>query len=215
MSRRLMLRNASGGGEPVLPDAYQRCEWVGVSSNNRQRLVYISDTILTKADLSDYVFSFTMGNISDEYQHPDPYNRVGIVCGTSANAGCYFASQNNLLGMGYDSIGQYSSTPKRDYEMRWTATGGTVYSGADVITTRNFTNMTGSQRFLIGSPSANNNPSSFECYRAKIIHQNTVIADLIPCYRKSDNAIGFYDVVGNKFRFNTGSSAFNAKGADI
>lgn len=214
MSRRLMLRNASGGGEPILPDAYQRCEWVGVSSSaSQRRYVYVFDSNLTKADLSDYVFQFTMGNITDVY--PSNSQQVGIVCGTSANAGCFFASKHNLLGMGYDNIGQYSSTPKRDYEMRWTATGGTVYSGGDVIATRNFTNMTGNQRFLIGSSAGSNFPTSFECYRAKIIHQNTVIADLIPCYRKSDGAIGFYDVVGNVFRFSTGIPALNAKGADV
>lgn len=214
MSRRLMLRNASGGGEPILPDAYQRCEWVGVSSSaSRRRYVYVFDSYLTKADLSDYVFQFTMGNITDGY--PSNSQRVGIVCGTSANAGCYFASRHNLLGMGYDSIGQYSSTPKRDYEMMWTASGGVVYSGGDVIATRNFTNMTGNQRFLIGSSADANFPTSFECYRAKIIHQNTLIADLIPCYRKSNSVIGFYDVVGDVFRYNTGALAFNAKGADV
>lgn len=213
MRRRLMLRNASGGGKPVLPDAYQRCEWVGVSYNRKQRFINISDDILTKADLANYVFSFTMGNISDKYSAS--VQTVGIVCGTSANAGCYVASQGNLLGMGYDTIGQYSSTPKRDYEMRWTSTGGTVYSGSDVIATRNFIGMTGDQRFAIGSPNNVNYPYSFECYKAKIIHQNAVIVDLIPCYRKSDNAIGFYDVVGNVFRFNTGNFAFNAKGVDV
>lgn len=214
MSLRRRVMGQSGGVEPVLPDAYQRCEWVGVSSNRSQRHVYISDAMLTKADLANYVFSFTMGNITDAYNSGAV--TVGIVCGTSANAGCYFASRNNLLGMGYDNIGQYSGTPKRDYEMRWTATGGTVYSGGDVIATRNFTNMTGNQKFLIGSSAVNNYPSSFECYRAKIIHQNTEIANLIPCYRKSDGAIGFYDVIGNVFRYNTtGTKAFNAKGADV
>lgn len=197
----------------MLPAEYQRCEWVGISNNSVQRLIYISDAVLTKADLADYIFSFTMGNITDNYSAGT--QTVGILCGTSANAGCYFCSQHNLLGMGSDSIGQYSSTPKRDYEMRWTATGGTVYSGSDVIATRNFTTMTGNQRFLIGSSADANYTTAFKCYGAKITYQNTVVADLIPCYRKSDGVIGFYDIIGNTFRSNTGNSAFNAKGADI
>lgn len=182
-----------------------------VTVNNGMLMFF--DSNLTKAELFDYVFQFTMGDIIDG--HSASSQTVGIVCGTSSDAGCYFASRNNLLVMAYNSIGQYSSTPKRDYEMRWTATGGTVYSGGNVIATKDFTSMTGSQRFLIGSSHASNNPYSFKCYRAKIIYQNAVTADLIPCYRKSDNAIGFYDVVGNVFRFNTGNYAFNAKGADV
>lgn len=197
----------------MLPAEYQACEWVGVSNNVARKFINIYNTVLTKADLADYVLSFTMGSISDSYL--TGAQSVGIICGTSANAGCYFCSQHNLLGMGYDSIGQYSSTPKRDYEMRWTANGGIVYSGGNVITSRNFTNMTGNQQFLIGSTTEANYPTAFECYGAKITYQNTVVADLIPCYRKTDGVIGFYDIVGNTFRFNTGNSAFNAKGADI
>lgn len=207
------MLKSSVGVSPVLPAEYQECEWVGVSNNNTQRLIYISDAVLTKADLADYVFRFTMGDISDIY--PPGGQTVGIVCGTSANAGCYFCSQNNLLGMGYNSVGQYSSKPKRDYEMMWTASGGVVYSGGNVITSRNFINMTGNQQFLIGSSAGYNYTTAFKCYNAKITYQNTVVADLIPCYRKSDDVIGFYDVVGNVFRFNTENSAFNAKGADV
>lgn len=211
MNRRRMMMHRTGAS-PVLPAEYQQCEWVGLSNNVAPRFIHISDTILTKADLADYVFSFTMGNISDNYIAGG--NAVGIVCGTSTNAGCYFASQHGLLGMGYDTIGQYSSAPKRDYEMRWTATGGTVYSGGDVIATRNFTNMTGDQQFLIGSSLGSNVSKAFECYGAKIAYQNTVVANLIPCYRKSDGVIGFYDVVGNLFR-SSEIGVFNAKGADI
>lgn len=213
MRRRLMLRNTSGGWEPVLPDAYQRCEWVGVSRNNTDRAILIHDNILTKAELADYVFSFTMGNISDSYYSSDQL--IGIVCGTSGNAGCYLGSKHNLLGMGSNAIGEYSSVQKRDYEMRWTENSGAVYSGNDIIISRNFTSTSGDQQFKIGVTSTANRPLSFECYKAKITKQNTVIADLIPCYRKSDGAIGFYDVVGNVFRFSTGNYGFNAKGADV
>ena len=76
--------------------------------------------------------------------------------------------------------------------------------------------MSGDQQFKIGVTSTTNIPLSFECYKAKITHQNAVVADLIPCYRKSDGVIGFYDVISNIFRYNsTGYLNFNAKGADV
>ena len=43
---------------------------------------------------------------------------------------------------------------------------------------------------------------------------NTLICDLIPCYRKSDGVIGMYDVVRKIFLTNAGTGSFT-KGADV
>lgn len=43
---------------------------------------------------------------------------------------------------------------------------------------------------------------------------NTLICDLVPCYRKADGVIGMYDVVRRKFLTNVGSGSFT-KGADV
>lgn len=43
---------------------------------------------------------------------------------------------------------------------------------------------------------------------------DTLICDLVPCYRKSDGVIGMYDLVSNKFFTNVGSGTFT-KGADV
>lgn len=43
---------------------------------------------------------------------------------------------------------------------------------------------------------------------------DTLICDLVPCYRKSDGVIGMYDIVRNTFLTNIGSGAFT-KGADV
>lgn len=41
-----------------------------------------------------------------------------------------------------------------------------------------------------------------------------VVKHLIPCYRKSDNVCGFYDIIGNEFYTNKGTGKFIA-GSDI
>lgn len=52
-------------------------------------------------------------------------------------------------------------------------------------------------------------------YGIKIYNASSMlIGNFIPCYRKSDNVIGMYDLVGNKFYTNQGSGAFT-KGANI
>lgn len=43
---------------------------------------------------------------------------------------------------------------------------------------------------------------------------STPIRNFVPCYRKSDNAIGLYDTVEGKFYTNTGTGSFT-KGADV
>lgn len=43
---------------------------------------------------------------------------------------------------------------------------------------------------------------------------DTLICDLVPCYRKSDGVIGMYDIVRKTFLTNIGSGTFT-KGADV
>ena len=43
---------------------------------------------------------------------------------------------------------------------------------------------------------------------------NTLICDLVPCYRKSDGVIGMYDLITNKLFTNVGTGSFT-RGADV
>lgn len=58
------------------------------------------------------------------------------------------------------------------------------------------------------------NYSTIRVYRAKIYEGTTLKMDFIPCYRKSDNVIGLYDLVNGTFYTNAGSGTF-IKGNDI
>lgn len=63
----------------------------------------------------------------------------------------------------------------------------------------------------------NNSPwgmGNSRIYYFRLYENDVIIRDFIPCYRKSDNEIGLYDIVGNKFYTNQGSGAF-IKGADV
>lgn len=52
------------------------------------------------------------------------------------------------------------------------------------------------------------------CAYFQIYDGETLECDLVPCYRKSDNVIGMYDLVSGNFRTNVGSGTFT-KGADV
>ena len=51
-------------------------------------------------------------------------------------------------------------------------------------------------------------------YGYSVQYEGEVLQDLIPCYRKIDNAAGMYDVVNDVFYTNAGTGEFNV-GADI
>ena len=60
-------------------------------------------------------------------------------------------------------------------------------------------------------------PTSWCTCRIKssiITNGNSVIQNLVPCYRKSDNVIGLYDTINDKFYTNQGTGTFG-KGADV
>ena len=42
----------------------------------------------------------------------------------------------------------------------------------------------------------------------KIYENNTLIHYFMPCYRNSDNEIGFYDIIANEFKTNSGTGSF-------
>lgn len=51
-------------------------------------------------------------------------------------------------------------------------------------------------------------PSKAKVYSFKIYDNETLIRDFIPCYRKSDNVAGMYDIANNKFYTNAGTGDF-------
>lgn len=57
-------------------------------------------------------------------------------------------------------------------------------------------------------------PDEMKLYSFKMYNNGTLTRDYIPCFRKSDNAAGLYDVVNDKFYTNAGTGTFSV-GADI
>ena len=57
-------------------------------------------------------------------------------------------------------------------------------------------------------------PSSQILYKQKIYKNTEILRDFVPCYRKSDDAVGLFDLVSNSFFNNEGSSPL-LKGVEI
>lgn len=56
--------------------------------------------------------------------------------------------------------------------------------------------------------------SGVRIYQLKFTVNGIVEADFVPCYRKSDNVAGMYDLIGRRFLTNAGTGTFSA-GQDI
>lgn len=61
---------------------------------------------------------------------------------------------------------------------------------------------------------ADTNCSKGYLYGFTIYENNVLVRNMIPCYRKSDNVIGMYDLVNNVFYMNSGTGTFT-KGNDV
>lgn len=55
---------------------------------------------------------------------------------------------------------------------------------------------------------------SMQLYEFKVSEGSHVVADFVPCYRKSDNVPGLYDVIGGEFYTNQGTGTFTV-GPDV
>lgn len=51
-------------------------------------------------------------------------------------------------------------------------------------------------------------------YSVSLERDGTIVADLVPCYRKADGEIGMYDIVSNTFFTNVGTGTFT-KGGNV
>lgn len=73
---------------------------------------------------------------------------------------------------------------------------------------------TGKNAYLFGSNNGTDNAFIvMRLYACKIYDNGNLVRDFIPVYRKSDGAIGLYDLVGKSFYANAGTGTF-LKGAD-
>ena len=72
------------------------------------------------------------------------------------------------------------------------------------------------RRFVVGACGYDQQryPYVGKIYSASYSANGTLLCDLVPCYRKSDNVIGMYDKVSRKFYTNAGTGTFG-KGADV
>lgn len=214
MSRRLMLKNASGGGG-ILPPEYQQVEWI--SSYSSLGNAYIDTSFVP--------------HISDEIYIKFSPSAINQMCPFSAGTGTYqFVAI--IQGNSESFIRAFSNTACRytleyvknaELELHSSIDNGTYktmfrnisYNTQHTYTSNIIANLDGSAtNFYLFRRRNNGTPFAGKIFAfwAKDSGGN-FIANYIPCYRKSDGVIGMYDTVSNAF-FTSANSGTFTKGAD-
>ena len=211
--------------EYVIPSEYQEVEWVGkdteyTGTDNTGPFIRTNITEASKGDLDGYEIDFDAS--ADAGYSANPATFIAW----SSKAGCYLGAKNTgVVSFGGTSSensfsSNIASSTRHTYHMYWTNTSG--YAETEGETASRAWTSTGAdeQRLVIGNGSvAQAYTKGYKIYGVVVVKKNNVLVGrFVPCYRKSDSVIGFYDTVGEQFYTNSGSSdarvAF-VKGADV
>lgn len=205
------------GASPVLPAEYQRVEWVGWSSGVA---LYVDTGIVNTADknLKIEFEAYTINNARGYVVGSGLSTNVNFSAGLSNNVYPFLIVKNtaDLIPLSQSLIGKrFKLTAKINYPTY--ERGVTVdVDGATYTANGNgsFNRIVGNNIFLFQHAN-NNNYGIFKgnIYFCRIYDGVDLIFDAIPCYRKSDGVIGFYDAVSQTFK--TAGSGTLTKGADV
>ena len=206
--RRRGLMNAAEGG---LPSTFQQVEWIGWNKNTYISIPgKISASFPTKFEAGYYntgagTYNAHVFNVGNKTGNPVFSFNVKSALGIYNN-GTNIDFNSTVIKNKY-AVAEI--TANSDGYIAKVTCNGVEYSGED---SRAPTNWSGKTFRLWHS--ADNGSMRGRIYYAKVLEQGTLIIDLIPCYRKADGVIGFYDLTDGSFYTNAGTNNFS-KGPDV
>ena len=193
----------SGGG--ILPSEYQQVEYIESTGTQYIDTGYTA-TANTNVEIDMYVDSNT----------PQYYCGFGayasgasfqLMLKSAANFVYYCASNVETLTPVYGTKIRFVTNNR---QAEWVSSSSSAYcnNANSHVTSLSLGLFAGHEAggFLAGA--------LMRCYSFKIYERNELAMELVPCYRKSDNEIGMYDIVTDTFFTNAGTGTFT-KGADV
>ena len=203
----------SGGVSPRLPSAYQEVEYIasnGASGSEAQGNQWIDTGYIPNQNTGvEYKFS---------YQAISTYGRR--IMGILENAGTFEPGHFRTLsgstfiaqrgGNAY-STSSISGVVDKVYTITSFKGNDNIIVDGQTITSLVWTTQTLTQPLYLFALNENGSAeykAKATIYYVKIYENNTLVRDLVPCYRKSDGEIGLYDLVNDVFYTNQGSGSF-------
>ena len=201
------------------PAEYQKVEYIGATGT--QHIILSSIDVTTAAELAKYEY-----DIDFKFDEWNSDNGTNIMAGFATSAGCWIGYNNTVgnIAMGTTSGCYFTDnnpTTRHEYHYSYSNGNGTFERDDESTITRSGSPDGTSNKFVLFSGWNNSdghvdNRFHFigKLYDFEITYDGETIMHLIPCYRKSDNVIGLYDVVNDGFYVNNGTGTFT-KGSDV
>lgn len=208
---------------PVLPDAYQQVEYIGSLSTatagpsfatgirppNTGELILECDFMATSY-YNTSQSGYPIGNSSSTSENTvgtgiylpgatASRKNIGIYNGASVLVDTGVSTQVNVRRFAKATF-RADGFEKLEVDNQLVAEGTTA--AGSLRTRTGYMTLFGIRK---GSGSQLTQYFRGRIYRAKVFLDGVLVADMIPCYRKSDNAPGFYELVSEIFHGRTGS----------
>lgn len=189
-----------------LPSAYQEVEYIQSSGTQYINTLY-KPTNNTKVECKWFFTSWWWFGVWKQGSYQS------IFLGgdwTNYRARCRSGSSSNST---VTSTVPHSTTPHVFEISQW---GGFLIDGVSYGTFTSYTYSESYNIYMFGRNTQGTfiDGGNIRFYYFKIYENWTLVRDFIPCYRKSDNVIGLYDLVNSQFYTNSWSGTFS-KWADV
>ena len=213
----------------ILPDAYQRVEFI----RNTNQESYISTDLTSINNYTTLYFDFAITTFRDSsYGSMEPEsNSFGLQAGYKSSNNYYLfgliTPSSGVIEMvvPYDTVSPRSSwnyykkvatvnyTVGSRHKILFNQTGGKFYYDNNNVGSTDATyNLLSNINFpLFGFRTYTNyfyGGPAVNLYQFSAWQNGTLVRDMYPCYRISDNVTGMYDIVNDVFYTNSGSGTF-------
>ena len=191
----------------VLPSEYQEVEYIQGTGTQ-----YISTEVYPASSKMEYKLKVLVPSGSND----------GFAIGSSGNEYLGLNLYNDSMEQSWRNYYSYTATNLSGYSADTSYNmviilengyiSGTINQAS--INTSEYNTNESYQTYLFRSFMDDNYYFVGRIYSCQIYQDNTLVRDFIPCYRKSDNEIGMFDIVNYIFYTNDGSGVF-IKGNDV
>lgn len=200
------LKDGYGGGTIILPPEYQKVDYLTSTGTQRIETGLVNNAYNVPVK---YEFGVNYPNVQNRQLHGSQGAfYIGVVggkwqVGQGGTTGSGTATANTWYDVEYFASGASGTSG-----LRWALITQSDNKATQALTYSYTFDISNDYQICVFSLNGQNLPSSCSVSYFKVWQGGTLQRHLIPCYRKSDNEIGMYDIVNGAFYTNAGTGSF-------
>jgi hypothetical protein len=197
----------------TLPTEYQEVEYIATSGTQYIDTGYVLKSNKFQLDIVAQFTGSSIGNFAT-------FAGFMKTDSSSPRMGVHHYSSKYMYGANATAYNENVTPDKKKNIIICTGNGSSqslIVNGVAATATGSYDISGNALSLWIGARNNSGSPVnniSAKFYRVKLSANGVKVRDMIPCYRKSDNVIGMYDIANAKFYTNQGTGSFT-KGSNI